>query len=63
MPYNEIINSGITINGFISKIMTETLINNKTVFNNLTEGYYSGYNIDDIYDENDLEEEEDDNTQ
>ena len=43
--------------GLSARIMTESLITNKTVFNNLTNDYYSGYNIDDIYDENDLEEE------
>tara|TARA_Y100000389_G_scaffold5904_1_gene5696 strand:+ start:4000 stop:7905 length:3906 start_codon:yes stop_codon:yes gene_type:complete len=44
--------------GLSARIMTESLITNKNVFNNLTNDYYSGNNIDDIYDENDFEEEE-----
>ena len=31
------------------------LMSDGRIFNNLANDYYSGYNVDDIYDENDLE--------
>ena len=59
MPYTmKLLIQELQTMGLSARIMTETLITNKTVFNNLNNDYYSGYNVDDIYDENDYSDEE-----
>ena len=48
--------------GISLRLMTETEVYNKPVFNYLRDNYYSGKNVDDIYDEElpeDLYEEDD----
>lgn len=49
--------------GLSARLMTEDIITNKSVFNKLTNDYYSGYDIEEIYDElpdENLEEEMED---